>query len=162
MIGSERKYLVVFLLVIIMMAGGAWILYSLSQTPSIESSTAKLLNDQKKTGRIGSAYFNFEIADTPSERVRGLSGRDKLANSDAMLFIFDKSAKECFWMKDMKFNIDILWFDADQKLITIKRDAAPSSYPEYFCPDKPARYVVEVTAGVVDKNQIQLGQKLEL
>lgn len=149
-------------MVIVMMAGGAWILYSLSQTPSIESSTSKLLNDQKKTGRIGGAYFNFEIADSPSERVRGLSGKEKLAASDAMLFIFDKPARECIWMKDMKFNIDILWFDEAQKLITIKRNAAPSSYPEYFCPDKPAKYVVEVTAGVTDKNQLKLGDKLEL
>lgn len=164
MIGSERKYLIVLLMVIFMVAGGAWILYSLSQTPSIESSTSKLLNEQKKTGRIGSAYFNFEIADSPAERVRGLSGREKLADTEAMIFIFDKSAKECFHMKDMKFNIDILWFDESQKLVDIKRDAMPSTSanPEQFCPAKAARYVVEVTAGVADKNQLKLGDRLEL
>jgi uncharacterized membrane protein (UPF0127 family) len=116
----------------------------------------------KIIGRIGEGYFNFEVADTQEEKTKGLSGRDQLPDTDAMLFTFVAEGRNCFWMKDMKFAIDMLWFNADKKLVYEKRNATPESYPESFCPDVPAKYVVEVTSGVAEKNQIKLGDYLQI
>lgn len=113
-------------------------------------------------GRVGEAYFNFEVADTGAKRTLGLSGRDPLPATDALLFVFDTYDTHCFWMKDMKFAIDILWFDADKKLVYEKRNVTPDTYPTSFCPDVPVQYVVEVTAGVAEKNQIKLGSVLDV
>ena len=117
---------------------------------------------QKPIGRIGEGYFNFDIADSPAERSQGLSGWEMLKNTEAMLFVFDTPGEHCFWMKDMKFSIDILWFDTGKKLIYEKRGVSPATYPESFCSSKPAKYVVEVTAGVSADNQIKLGDKLDI
>ena len=129
---------------------------------NLEQSTQQTQNSQELIGRIGEGYFNFEIADTIDKRQQGLSGKDALADTDAMVFVFNEPGNHCFWMKDMKFSIDMLWFDADKKLVYEKRDVSPDTYPQSFCPDKPAQYVVEVTSGVADKNQIQLGDSLDI
>ena len=52
--------------------------------------------------------LNLEVRDDEIGRVQGLSGRSSLSESSAMLFVFDiESDRYCFWMKDMKFDIDI-------------------------------------------------------
>jgi hypothetical protein len=54
-----------------------------------------------------------DLALTSEQREKGLSVKDKLKENEAMLFVFEESAKHSFWMKDMKFPIDIIWFVLD-------------------------------------------------
>jgi len=61
-------------------------------------------------------------------------------------------------MKDMQFEIDILWFDENLKLVHIKHAASPASYPaESFCPPAPSKYVIEVAAGNAERLNLKLG-----
>jgi len=102
------------------------------------------------------------IVDSDEERSKGLSGRDNLGVNQAMLFVFKQSDKHCFWMKDMKFDIDILWFDDARKLIHQERKLSPDTYPESYCPDKDALYVLEVVSGMAEKLDLQDGDELQL
>lgn len=97
------------------------------------------------------------LADTPSKRVQGLSGRKNLAKDTGLLFIFEKPSRDGFWMKDMNFPIDIIWFDQDQKVVTIKKNATPESYPEVFYPTAESLYVLEVPAGFVSGHNVVEG-----
>lgn len=162
MTGLARRNLIIAIVIALLLFGAVKMVDLLSYQPPRDLVATSSLNDKTQIGRIGSGYFDFELADEPSERITGLSGRSQLADTKAMLFIFDKPAKECIWMKDMKFNLDILWFDENKKLIYEKRDVAPSTYPDRFCPDSDAKYVVEVTAGVAEKNHIKIGDKLDI
>ncbi|MBA3758466.1 DUF192 domain-containing protein [Candidatus Saccharibacteria bacterium] len=144
------------------MVVGIYVVRTVSERPTIEQQVATQLGNEKIIGRIGSGYFNFELANSPTERNQGLSGRQPLKSTEGMIFAFDEPGQSCFWMKDMKFNLDILWFDENKKLIYEKHDVSPDTYPESFCSDIPAKYVVEVTAGVATKNQIKLGDKLDI
>lgn len=130
--------------------------------PSSNTTNQTQVVREAKIGRIGEGYFTFELANTAEKRTLGLSGRDKLQDTTAMLFTFDQPSTHCIWMKDMKFNIDIMWFDENKVLIFEKRNASPESYPERFCPEQSAKYVVEVSAGVAEKNQIKLGSILDI
>jgi uncharacterized membrane protein (UPF0127 family) len=103
-----------------------------------------------------------EVADTREKRTRGLGGRDHLPDGRGMLFVFDKTTRAGFWMKGMRFAIDILWFDDDLRLVSIAHDATPESYPGVFRPKRPARYVLEVPAGFVSRNQVELGDIIRL
>lgn len=58
---------------------------------------------------IGGKKFRVDVADTLAKRTRGLSGREPLGPAEGMLFIFPFAARYKFWMKDMKFPIDIIW-----------------------------------------------------
>jgi uncharacterized membrane protein (UPF0127 family) len=50
-----------------------------------------------------------------------------------MLFVFEDSAKYSFWMKDMKFLIDIIWLDNDGKVVHIEQNLQPC-VSVFICP----------------------------
>lgn len=112
--------------------------------------------------RVNETIVVAEIAQTPEEKNRGLSGRTALANDEGMFFINDNDDFHSIWMKDMRFPIDILWLAADGRVVDIKLDAEPESYPEIFRPRKIARYVLEVNAGFSERHSVNIGARIKL
>ncbi len=112
------------------------------------------------TVRIGDGVFLARVARTDETREKGLSGTSGLRDNQAMLFIYDTDGKRPIWMKDMKYPIDIVWLDADKKVVYIVKNAPPESYPyEQFTPKQDARYVLEFPAGTVSKKSIVIGKE---
>lgn len=151
----------VFAVIFILAALLGYALWQESRQPDAPKPSTNV-NTKIVLGRIGEGYFNFEVADNIAKRSQGLSGREQLSPTDAMLFVFETEDKQCFWMKDMKFSLDILWFDVNKKLVYEQRNVSPDTYPQSFCSDVPTQYVVEVTAGTADKNQVTIGQILDV
>src|SRR3989338_4624811 len=130
--------------------------------------------DNIKYVKIGDVKIKVELAITPEARAQGLSGRPSLSENEGVLFVFDKPDKYSFWMKNMNFPIDIIWIGParppgwsgaggeDMKIVYIKKKALPELYPEQYGPDKDAKYVLEVVAGFSDKNNIKVGDKVEV
>lgn len=111
---------------------------------------------------IGAERVAVVFADTPEERERGLSGRDTLREGEGMLFVFPEDGRYAFWMKDMRFSIDILWLSSDGEIVHIIERMSPDSYPEHAVSPRPARYVVELPAGYVEAHGIILGDIVRL
>lgn len=101
--------------------------------------------------RVGDHTLQIEIADDFKERVRGLSGRETLKPRTGMLFVYPEGDNTCIWMKDMRFPIDIMWFDATGTLTDIKANVSPYTFPNSFCPASPAKYVLEMPAGSAEE-----------
>ena len=115
------------------------------------------------TVKIGGQTIEVDVADTPAEQAQGLSGREGLAEDEGMLFIFDKPGIHGFWMKDMKFTIDIIWLDEDMRIVYIKENARPELYPETYGPDDgTSMYVLEVVSGFSQMNNLKVGDRMEL
>jgi uncharacterized membrane protein (UPF0127 family) len=114
-----------------------------------------------KEAEINNQRFLLEVADTPETRAKGLGGRTGLNDGEGMLFIFDTLDIECFWMKDVPFAIDILWFDAKKQLIHRIDKLSPDTYPQSFCPPEPAQYVVELPAGTAARFEFGTASQLE-
>ena len=112
-----------------------------------------VLNTEKGKYRLGASQ-------TMAEREKGLGGRVSLPKDEGMLFVFEGVAVQCFWMKDMHFSIDIIWLDAEKRVVHIEKDVSPETYPRTFCPSKPAKYVIELNAGEASRASIHPGQKL--
>jgi uncharacterized membrane protein (UPF0127 family) len=110
--------------------------------------------------KINQKEILVEIADNKLKRKMGLSGRDFLPENQGMIFIFDKPDYYSFWMKNMKFPIDIIWVDENWQIIDITEKISPESFPKSFQPKKPIKYVIEVNAGFVEKNNIKIGDKI--
>lgn len=92
--------------------------------------------------------IEIQVRDTEEGRVRGLSNRQSLGLNSGMLFVFaQQSSKYCFWMKDMQFDLDIIWLNSKKEVVDVKYGARPESFPEQFCPSTDARYVLEIPAG---------------
>jgi uncharacterized membrane protein (UPF0127 family) len=103
-----------------------------------------------------------ELAYTNESRSRGLMYREYLAPDAGMLFIFEISEPQSFWMKNTKIPLDLIWLN-ERKEVTYfvtaepcKNDPCPS-----YLPMQKAKYVLEVNAGFVKKNGLKLGSQLE-
>ena len=126
------------------------------------SSTTTLV---KKEVSIGGAALLAEVADDEAERKIGLSGRPYLSENEAMLFVFpEKTSGAGFWMKDMKFPIDIVWID-DNKVVKIDKSVqpepgVPDEQLKLYHPETPVNYVLEVKAGFSDKNGLKVGDTI--
>jgi hypothetical protein len=105
--------------------------------------------------------FNTYIAKSNSERDKGLSVFNKIKSDEAMIFSFDVLDKYSFWMKGMKFPIDIVWLDQDKKIVDVKSDVAVNSYPESFAPSTESLYALEFNAGTVNNLNIKIGDICE-
>jgi uncharacterized protein len=105
------------------------------------------------------------VADTISKWSRGLSIFDKIDEDEGMLFIFNNKQIPQFWMKDMKFPIDIIWID-DSEIVGFHQNLQPPSSPnqtlETYSPPKPINYVLEVNAGFVEKHELEVGDSVRL
>ena len=96
----------------------------------------------------------FELdADIPvtSELIaKGLAVKNQLKENEAMLFVFEDSAQHSFWMKDMKFPIDIIWLDSNDKVVHIEQNLQPC-ISVFICagysPNTDSQYVLETVAG---------------
>ena len=124
----------------------------------------------KKTGQviIGGKTLNVELAQSENEYAKGLSGRDNLDASSGMLFVFPKSNIYTFWMKDTKIPLDIIWLAPSKvegmyKIVemTTLTSQNDNDIPQ-FTPKIPANYVLELNAGFVDKNNIKVGDEVEI
>src|SRR5258708_4958367 len=71
--------------------------------------------------KIQNHEFQLIIAKTEEQKQIGLSKNTKLDQNQAMLFIFDKPDYYRFWMKDMKFPIDII-FIKDNIILKLERE----------------------------------------
>lgn len=102
------------------------------------------------------------IAETMAEREQGLSGTDTLPEGAGKLFIFDDSALYGFWMKDMRYGIDIIWLDDSMTIVGITPNLQPETYPEVFFPPSAIRFVLEVPAGFSTAHALTVGQTFTL
>ncbi len=119
---------------------------------------------EKKVLEISGIQFNVDVAKTLAEQRRGLSGRAGLADNQGMFFIFDKPNTYGFWMKDMKFPIDIIWLK-DNKIIRFEENMAPQngakdSELKIYYPPEPIQKVLEVKAGAVQRFGFKIGDEV--
>lgn len=117
-------------------------------------------DDTNKALKLNGSSFATETVQDNESRKRGLSGRDALASDSAMVFIFDRSEEQCFWMKDMKFSIDIVWLDASNRVVSIEKGINPNSFPQNYCHE--GLRVIEFKAGTADKLNLKIGDQAYL
>jgi uncharacterized membrane protein (UPF0127 family) len=112
----------------------------------------------------GRVRFSVEIVDTPQTRTRGLSGHAPLGELEGMLFLFDAPSVQSFWMKDMLFDIDILWI-RDGKLIgwvaDAKRPVPGQMLPIYRSPSA-CEWVLELPAGSARRFALAIGDSVRV
>jgi len=117
------------------------------------------------TATINEQKFNITVAKTPQEKETGLSGKDSLPENSGMLFPFDRPDYYAFWMKDMKFSIDILYINGN-KIVTIVENAQPPKSKDeilpIYKPDELADTILEINAGLSKKYNIKKGDLVKI
>ncbi len=67
--------------------------------------------------RIEGRAFDLEIAADDAKRTQGLSGRESVPENGGMLFIFPRSDRRYFVMRDCLVPIDILFLDGSGRVV---------------------------------------------
>jgi uncharacterized membrane protein (UPF0127 family) len=108
---------------------------------------------------IKDTCIQAEVVSAFAEREKGLMFRESLAKDKGMLFILEEEGLYGFWMKNMRFALDIIWLDLNKKIIDIKENVQPCGAScEILNSDGKAKYVLEVNAGFSKRNKIKVGE----
>ena len=149
-----------------------------------KEDTFILIHDSFLKTQSGDKVF-VQFATTNEDKERGLSGKNKLNDKEGMFFIFENPGVQNFWMKDMNFDIDMIWLDdtgdlsplrgdslrskqGGLKIVHIEKNAEAKSYnksnpnlSKRFSnsddKDHLAKYVLEINAGLSDKMNLKEG-----
>jgi len=109
---------------------------------------------------IEKCRFDIEIADSPAETQKGLMFRETMEDHQAMLFIFNFLDYHSFWMKNTYLPLDMIFIDNNQVIVDVHYNAVPFS-EENIIPNRLALFVLEVKAGIVRRNNIEIGDRIE-
>lgn len=108
---------------------------------------------------INNTKIGVELADSPEKITKGLSGRKSLEENKGMLFLFPEPGYYYFWMKEMEFPIDIVYFDEDWTIVDILPKLNPDTFPKTFTSRTPVKYVLEINTGAADRYDLKIGDK---
>jgi uncharacterized membrane protein (UPF0127 family) len=112
--------------------------------------------------KVGSgSYIDAEVPESTQQKEVGLGGRSCIGAEQGMLFVFNKQDQYDFWMKNMKFPIDIIWINENKVAIDITSNISPATYPKTFTSKQTARYVLEIQSGKAQQLNISEGTHLK-
>jgi|SRR3989344_4987228 len=156
-----KKFVIQFVFLILIIFGA--LIYSSGKFPGFNSLTEQ---GQSKL-KINETEIILEIADSADERKIGLGGREMLATDSGMLFVFEKQGKYGFWMKGVKFPLDMIWI-REKKVVDIIKNALPPTPDQkeedlpIYMPKENVDMVLEVNGGFSDSQRIKIGDIVEL
>lgn len=113
---------------------------------------------QLLTLTINKYTVNVEVAATPAQRARGLSGRPALAANAGMLFVFEELSRPQFWMRDTAIPLTIAFLDDDGRIVET-RDMTPYSL-RVHAPRQTVRYALEMRRGWFRDRRITNGARV--
>ena len=122
------------------------------------TSSEPVLSDNGQV-TIGDYTWTVEVARDDKTRENGLSNRSLLSIRQGMLFAFDKMSPQFFWMKDMLFPLDMVFFDNNWKIVLIETDLQPSSFPKTFGSNVNSQYVLEMNEGEANSYGLKVGDQ---
>lgn len=96
----------------------------------------------------GGKLWTLDVAVTPEARALGLGERESYPAGRGMLFLFPNPNQHGFWMKGMRFPIDIVFLRSG-RVVFIERSFEPAD-TRIVAPPVPVDQVLEVNAGEAD------------
>lgn len=149
---SLNKIIIGFIVILLLFS--AVIVLQIKKTP-VPPSTVTIDNHT----------FNVQVQTTLAQQEQGLSGKTSLPQNQGMLFVFKTADRYAFWMKEMKFPLDII-FISNGKIVSISEDtpipttANENNLPVYV-PPSPVNQVLEINAGISKLNGFHTGDTVD-
>lgn len=118
--------------------------------------------------RLDNVTLDVQVADTQARMEQGLQFSDPLPYNQGMLFVPSSPEVLPMWMPNMKFALDMIWFDSNGNVLHIEKNVPPCTFADLSkCPiynqnGQPSKYALEVTSGFVDKYNITTNSKLAI
>lgn len=123
----------------------------------------------KATMTIEGQAFELWVADDATEQARGLMfvTAEQMAKKDdgterGMIFVFDRERHLSFWMKNTIIPLDIAYVDAAGKITATYTMAPLDTRVNQYPSQSPARFAIEVNAGVWERLGVAAGDTLQI
>jgi len=134
-------------------------------TTTILPSSISLPADEMRQACFEDGFcVRLEVVREEGELSRGLMFRENISGDYGMLFVFPAPYPYSFWMKNMRFPIDMIWLDDGWTVVHVERDVPPCRQdpcPSY-APKADARYVLEVAANQTIAHAIREGSRIKV
>jgi uncharacterized membrane protein (UPF0127 family) len=107
----------------------------------------------------GPHKFAVELATTPAQMEQGLMFRQSLAPDAGMLFDYQAASMAMMWMKNTLIPLDMLFVDAEGRIVNIHERAVPGSLATIVA-IAPVRAVIELNGGTAARLGIRPGDRV--
>ena len=124
--------------------------------PAIAESTG--MNLPVTMLKAGKHLIRAEVASTEAQREQGLMFRRELPKNNGMLFVFDRPARSCMWMKNTALPLSVAFIDANGTILNIEK-MEPFTLDSH-CSKGWIRYALEMNKNWFAKNGIKAGSKI--
>ena len=124
--------------------------------PAMAESTG--MNFPVTTLKAGKHLIRAEVASTEAQREQGLMFRRELPKNNGMLFVFDRPARSCMWMKNTALPLSVAFIDANGTILNIGK-MEPFTLDSH-CSKGWIRYALEMNKNWFAKNGIKAGSKI--
>jgi uncharacterized protein len=128
----------------------------------VASAHAQDVQAQTQLPRVniqaGMHQIDAQVASTGQQRQVGLMYRASMPQHEGMLFVFERPATQCFWMKNTLIPLTAAFIEDDGTVVNLV-DMKPKTTDSH-CSVRPVRYVLEMNQGWFAKKRIQAGYKL--
>jgi uncharacterized membrane protein (UPF0127 family) len=113
--------------------------------------------DKKEiVARISGTPLKLIVAANDDTKAKGLMDSDEPDGNNGMIFIYENPSILDFWMKNVDYALDILFFDAELNLVdhfTMDPYNGESDDDlKIYKSKEPAQYAVELKSGWADSN----------
>lgn len=99
-----------------------------------------------------------EVAANNEARMHGLMQRKSMPVQRGMLFVFERDAQHCMWMKNTYLPLSVAFLDAQGRILNIE-DMQPHSEDNH-CAAQPARFALEMNVGWFAQRGIKRGDRI--
>lgn len=133
---------------------------------SCSERAAKLEDYNTRPVRLpDGTVIRAELMMHPDDMMRGMMFRESLAPDRGMLFIHGEPGRYSYWMYQVRIPLDIIWLDADKRIVEMSPNTPPCQTKASQCPQygghEKALYVLELAAGSIEKHGLKLGSRLD-
>lgn len=115
-------------------------------------------------GLPGGQQIRAEVMSRPEDMARGMMFRDHLAPDRGMLFVHREPGRYRYWMYQCLIPLDIVWMDAERRIVEISENTPPCKGEAWQCPyyggNHDAQFVLELAGGMARKYGLKLGDRL--
>ena len=107
----------------------------------------------------GAHRFSVEVADTPQAQRNGLMFRTELGPDEGMIFPYDGTTAQSFWMKNTPLPLDIIFIGPDGRIANIAAMTTPYSLESVYSVGSVLG-VLELAGGRAAELGIEPGDKV--